>query len=72
MNRIEFEEMVMDCWQVTKDLDHVCDVIERSDMPAHQQDKLFNIVIGMKTLYEHKFVKLFESFEQMIKDGNIT
>jgi hypothetical protein len=71
MDRFEFEEMIMRCWNVTQDLDVVCDVIESCDMNASDQDKLFNIVIGMKAMYDHKFEKLFESFEQMIKDGNI-
>ena len=71
MNRFDFEEMIMSCWNVTTDLDCLCDIIERVDMPATDRDKLFNIVIGLKALYEHKFEKLFESFEEMIEDGNI-
>lgn len=71
MNRFDFEEMIMRCWNVTEDLSLVCDVFEDTDMQAHDQDRLFNIVNGMKELYDYKFSKLFEAFEQMIKEGKI-
>jgi hypothetical protein len=72
MDRFNFEEMIMECWGVTRDLDLLCEIVEKCDMPASEQDKLFNVLFGMKVMYEHKFEKLFESFETMIKDGTIT
>lgn len=71
MNRFDFEEMIMRCWNVTEDIDRVCDILEETTMEARDQDRLFNVVIGMRELYDYKFSKLFEAFEQMIKEGKI-
>lgn len=70
-NRFDFEEMIMKFWHVTDDLDMLADIVGETKMDARDQDRLFNVVIGMKELYDYKFSKLFEAFEQMIKEGKI-
>ncbi len=66
--RFDFEQQIMDCWHVTDDLnmvyEYVCD--NKPD-----QDKLANMLLGMKELYHLKFEKLFEQFEQLLKQGKL-
>ena len=62
-SRCDFEQQLMQCWNVTEDLDTLCeDVIESETLCA---DKISNILIGMSHLYQIKFAKLFEMFEKL-------
>jgi hypothetical protein len=50
----------MHCWGIVDDLDYVAELVQ-------DDDKAANMVLGLKSLYQAKFEKLFETFENSIK-----
>ena len=74
-DRFDLEEDIMKCWNVTEDLDMVLERVLDSpkfkNIPPELADKIANILIGMKELYEMRFERLWETFESMIKDRKL-
>lgn len=71
-DRFLLEDMIMQCWHVTGDINTVADYIgESADIPAKEKDKLLNMLIGMRELYNIKFSGMFNLFEELIEKGNI-
>lgn len=63
-NRFDLEQQIMQCWGIVDELDYVMEAAEEGD-----EDKIFNLLIGLKELYSRKFDKMFDTFEQCIKKG---
>lgn len=68
-NRFTLEQEILECWNITSDIDTVLYMMDTSD--KLNEDQIMNALIGMKTLYEAKFDKMFKTFEQLIHDGVI-
>lgn len=64
-DRFDLEQQIMACWNVTSDIDTLCEGVLESDMT---NDQIANILLGMKQLYELKFDKMFRTFEELIQD----
>lgn len=61
-NRFDFEQQLLECWGVTKDIKTLCEAVcDRS--PAMTEDEIANVLIGLEALYELKFDKLWHMFE---------
>lgn len=58
----DLEQDIMNAWNVVDDLQLLSEKIENLS-----QDSLMNILIGMAELYQLKFEKLFEAYEQSLK-----
>lgn len=67
-DRFDLEQEIMKCWNVTDDLDLVIDKFEELELSAKQYDEMLNLLLGIKTLYQAKFEKLFETFGNYIKE----
>ncbi len=67
-DRFDLEQQIMACWNVTSDIETLFEGVVESDMTT---DQIANILLGMKQLYELKFDKLFNTFEQLMKDDII-
>ena len=67
--RFNLEQDIMLCWQVTDDLQMVYSHIMED--PNIDRDKLANILLGMKELYQLKFEKCFNTFELLISEKKI-
>ena len=65
-DRFDLEQQIMACWNVTSDIDTLCEGVIESDMTT---DQIANILLGMKQFYELKFDKLFRTFEELIREG---
>ncbi len=65
-DRFDLEQQIMACWNVTSDIDTLCESVIESDMTT---DQIANILLGMKQLYELKFDKMFRTFEQLTREG---
>ena len=65
-DRFDLEQQIMACWDITSDIDTLCEGVLESDMTT---DQIANILLGMKQLYELKFDKMFRTFEELIQDG---
>jgi len=61
----ELEQPIMECWNVTTDLETVFrQLYDGKKQPT--TDELANVLMGMQQLYEWKFEQLFFMFEQVI------
>lgn len=70
MDRFDFEQQIMDCWNVTKDIDTLRkQLLDMED--GMTQDDIDNYLLGLKTIYDVKFNQLFDQFERMIREGKI-
>jgi hypothetical protein len=58
------EQQIMNCWSVCDDLDTLMEGVLEYNMT---QDRITNVLIGMKDLYQLKFEKLFDQFEAMLQ-----
>jgi hypothetical protein len=65
-DQFDLEQQIMACWNITSDIDTLCEGVLESDMTT---DQIANILLGMKQLYELKFDKMFGTFEELIQDG---
>ena len=66
----DLEDRIMECWNVTSDIKIVYE--EQLDSPRPMnEDELANILIGMEYLYNRKFQRLFEAYEEICKHGGV-
>lgn len=67
-SRFDHEQQIMACWQITNDIQTVLEYTENLHaVPPEQLDQLQNMLIGMISLYDQKFDKLFKMFEESLK-----
>jgi hypothetical protein len=63
-DQFDLEQGIMGCWMVTSDLDVLLEeLMENSDFT---KDQASNFVLGLSTIYEAKFDKLFRTFEDFL------
>jgi hypothetical protein len=65
-DRFDFEDNLMKCWHVTDDIDMVANLVAEMELPAKDQDRLMNILIGLKELYNARFSATFGLFEELL------
>ena len=72
MDRFDFEQQMMDCWSVVDDLqtayEYVC---EPGPDDIIDPDKIANLLLGLRVLYQLKHERLHEGFEQLVTKGAI-
>jgi hypothetical protein len=61
----DLEQELLSCWQITSDLKLLEEGILEKDMT---RDDINNVVLGLRTLYELKFDKAWNSFEKITKE----
>lgn len=65
-DQFDLEQGIMGCWQVTSDLDVLLE--ELMENQTFTKDQASNFVLGLSTIYEAKFDKLFRTFESFLKE----
>ena len=65
-DRFDLEQEIMECWTVTKDIQNFYYAQENMD-----QDEQMNYLLGLEALYEVKFNKLWNTFEECIRNKQI-
>ena len=66
----DLEQRIMDCWNVTNDIEVV--YYQMLDRPTPlTEDEIANVLLGLKALYEMKFERLHNAFEDVCKHGGI-
>lgn len=63
INRFDFEEQIMLCWNITKDLQDLNEEILEGNLT---KDQISNIIVGIEELYEIRFRKLLRTLEQFV------
>ena len=67
MSLFDLEQEIMNCWHITEDLNVLLEEIYEGD-PKMSLDRMGNIVLGMRELYEIKFNKLFRTYEHHLQE----
>ena len=67
-DRFDFEQQIMECWNVTSDIRTVSEYLMDAPLEADREDKIANMLIGIEALYEAKFDKLFRQFESLVRE----
>lgn len=66
--RFELEQEILDCWNVTTDINDIYEFVGNSaffqDMDPKHKDKIMNLLLGINELYEIKFDRTFRTFEE--------
>jgi len=71
MNRFELEDSMSNLHQIGEDIETIIYAI--GDSPTkHTEDQLLNMLIGMKQLHDTRYQKMWNIFEQLIKENKIT
>ena len=68
LTRFDLEEQIMECWNVVKDIETLYSIEDIRDL---EYDERMNILIGLSSLYQIKFERLFNTFEQLIQKGKV-
>lgn len=61
--RFELEQEILDCWGICDDLETIY-----SDESLNLDDRILNVLLGLKELYHMKFERTFATFEQLVVD----
>ena len=61
-DRFDFEQQIMECWKITDDIKSTIEGIDAHDLTS---DQIASMLFGLKELYEIKFNKLWDCFEQV-------
>jgi hypothetical protein len=70
--QFDLEDMLMKCWHVTDDIDLVATMVGNMDINARDKDRLLNILIGLKELYNARHSATFAVFEDLVGRGVFT
>ena len=61
-DRFDFEQQIMECWKITDDIKSTIEGIGEHELTSNQVSVILS---GLKELYEMKFNKLWDCFEQV-------
>lgn len=65
-DRFDLEQNIMQCWNVCDDIQLLLDSWDKMD-----EDQKQNYLIGLKQMYQMKFERCFNSFEQCVSTRKI-
>lgn len=64
-DRFDFEQQIQKCWMITDDIREVAEFISEYPQADFSKDRALNALNGMAELYELKFNKLWDLFEEV-------
>ncbi len=65
-DRFDLEQNIMQCWNVCDDIQLYLDMHDNMD-----EDQRINYLIGLKQMYQMKFERCWNSFEQCVSTRQI-
>jgi len=65
-HRFDLEQNIMQCWNVCDDIQLYLDMHDNMD-----EDQRMNYLIGLKQMYQLKFERLWNNFEQCVSTRQI-
>jgi len=70
-NRFDLEEALMNMDKMGEDIETIMYAVGDSPIKC-TEDKLINMLIGVKELHNTRYEKLWGIFESLVKDGTIS
>ena len=67
-DRFDLEQLILKNWEVVTEIKHLRELIS-DGKPS--QDQLENYLLGLETIYEVKFNKLWDCFEELCQNQKI-
>ena len=67
-DRFDLEQLILKNWEITTEIKHLRELIS-DGKPS--QDQLENYLLGLETIYEVKFNKLWDCFEELCQNQKI-
>lgn len=68
-DRFNFEQQILETWNITSDLDVLLEGVMECDL---SRDQISNALLGLKEMYNLRFNKLFENFEAGVRERKIS
>jgi hypothetical protein len=65
-DRFDLEQNIMQCWNVCDDIQLYLDMYDNMD-----EDQRMNYLIGLKQMYQMKFERTWDNFEQCVRTRQI-
>jgi hypothetical protein len=67
-DRFDLESDIMNCWSIVEDIKELnrC-MLDRRKMT---EDEISNYLLGLETIYQVKFERLFETFEMLVRQNS--
>lgn len=65
MTQFDLEQQIMHCWSVCDDIK---DLREMRDTRQLSEDELDNYLLGLQSVYQLKFEKLFNLFKKLLQE----
>jgi polyhydroxyalkanoate synthesis regulator phasin len=62
-DRFDFEQQIMQCWNIVDEIKILNEKVLDGDMST---DRIANYLLGLETIYQIKFDKLWELFESVV------
>lgn len=67
-NRFDLEQQILDTWKVVDDIQLLYENVLDKDLST---DEISNVLLGLKSLYELKYQKMWNTFEQCVNNGEL-
>jgi hypothetical protein len=67
-DRFDLEEQMLNCWNVTKDINVLTEGVMEKDLT---KDQIANALMGLEQMYDLKFDKMWTTFTKLIEDKKI-
>ena len=61
----DLDQKIQHCWQVIDDIKLLYDRLDEFE----DEDDLANYILGLKTIYQHKFEVLYSTYENSLREG---
>jgi hypothetical protein len=65
--RFDLEQLILKNWEITTEIKHLRELMETKPT----QDQVENYLLGLETIYEVKFNKLWDCFEELCQNQKI-
>jgi hypothetical protein len=66
-DRFDLEQLILKNWEITTEIKHLREHMESNPT----QDQIENYLLGLETIYEVKFNKLWDCFEELCQNQKI-
>ena len=66
-DRFDLEQLILKNWEITTEIKHLRELMESNPT----QDQIENYLLGLETIYEVKFNKLWDCFEELCQHQKI-
>jgi hypothetical protein len=67
-DRFDFEQALLECWKITDEIGLLNKNVLEGKIGGDEmsQDEISNFLLGLETIYEHKFDVLWNGFETVV------